>query len=81
MNFMEIISDYFPCLNIIIGFVTSEVEKYWTPIEPFQEQLDYELNEWEVSTYAENPHLVKIPQERITKKREEIANRLSKEYQ
>ena len=44
----------------------------------FNEKVEKEMQEWEVRMYAENSHLVMIPQKRKLEKRAQIRKRLQR---
>ncbi len=65
-----------------MGCIISNIYNYFYPPdgEQLKHRVDRELNEWIVRQYLSNTYLVKIPQERISLKRDEIEMRLSKKY-
>ena len=69
-----------------MGNIVSNIIDYFYPLKDLafhlpnektieiglKERVDEELNDWTVKQYANNSYLMKIPQERINIKRDEI---------
>ena len=64
--FQEIINKI---INLLSQTQTNELN--------IEKEINKRLNDWQVEMYTRNPHLSKIPEERILQKKKEIRSILS----